>query len=60
MRAFAFMILFGLFVLTVFIMCLPARKQLPSKAQQERCEKCGTMNPPDARFCGQCGVKLVA
>ncbi len=24
------------------------------------CTKCGAANPPDARFCGSCGTKLIA
>ena len=60
MRAFAFMILFGLFVLTVVIMCLPSRKQLPSKQGQKRCNACQHANPQDAKFCGQCGAHQAA
>ena len=29
-----------------------------SPTQLGACASCGTVNPPDSRFCGKCGKKL--
>ena len=30
----------------------------PTEVAQTKCSSCGTMNPADRTFCGQCGTRL--
>ncbi len=32
----------------------------PTTAHENSCTNCGASNPPDARFCNNCGAQLVA
>jgi len=45
----------GLILLTVGII---ARNQRALTLLPHRCLQCGTLNPPDARFCSGCGARF--
>jgi hypothetical protein len=38
----------------------PASTGQPSRAARRRCDKCGTSNDPDAKFCKNCGQQVEA